>query len=254
MNRKPVSYKQYSAAWNIASFKVGEGTMTVRGSGCGPTSAAMLVSTLTGKEVTPRLAYSNALNRGYMVLNQGLNYYKVRGEYYFDSFFRLYNLDCHILNWINTYGKKNSPNRELVESMLDQGYYFIVLMNKGLWTSSGHFVVLWDHDGSEVKINDPASQRPERNEHANADLFFSQAKYFWAVDARDYNHPKKKEEIEVVRYNTIEEIEHDAAWAVPTVKKLNDLGILTGTGKGFDLSMDMLRILVMNDRSGVYDR
>lgn len=228
--------------------------MTIRGSGCGPTCAAMLVSTLTGKDVTPTLAYSNAINRGYIVLNQGLNYNRVRGDYYFDSFFRLYNLDCHVLNWVNTYGQKHSANRTIVEQMLDQGYYFIVLMNKGLWTASGHFVVLWGRDGNVVKINDPASTKAERNSKADADTFFSQAKYFWAVDARDYNHPKQKEEIEVVRYNTIEEIEHDAAWAVPTVKKLNDLGILTGTGKGFDLSMDMLRILVMNDRSGVYDR
>ena len=226
--------------------------MTIRGSGCGPTSAAMLVSTLTGKEVTPRLAYNNAVNRGYIVLNQGLNYNKVRGEYYFDSFFKLYNIDCHVLNWINTYGQKNSPNRILVEKMLKQGYYFIALMNKGLWTSSGHFVVLWDIDGSEVKINDPASQRAERNEHSNADTFFSQAKYFWAVDARDYNNPK--EETQVVRFNTLEEIEHDAPWALSTVKTLINKGILSGTGSGFDLSMDMLRILVMNDRAGVYDK
>ena len=73
------------------------------------------------------------------------------------------------------------------------GYYAIALMNKGLWTSSGHFVVLWWQDG-KVRINDPASTKDAR---VNGDIqtFRSQAKYYWLVDARAYN----KEEDEVTQ-------------------------------------------------------
>ena len=43
------------------------------------------------------------------------------------------------------------------------------------------------------------------------------------------------------------------AWAQPTVSKLVKLGILKGEGDGvLDLSEDMLRMLVINDRAGVY--
>lgn len=43
------------------------------------------------------------------------------------------------------------------------------------------------------------------------------------------------------------------AWAQPTVSKLVKLGILKGEGDGvLDLSEDMLRMLVINDRAGLY--
>jgi hypothetical protein len=50
-------------------------------------------------------------------------------------------------------------------------------------------------------------------------------------------------------------------WAEQTVKKLISKGILGGSGATdangnpteLDLSLDMVRLLVMNDRAGVYD-
>lgn len=58
------------------------------------------------------------------------------------------------------------------------------------------------------------------------------------------------EEVDELRYDTLEQV---PAWAKATVEKLIANGALTGTGKGFDLSHDMLRILVINDRMGMYD-
>ena len=59
-------------------------------------------------------------------------------------------------------------------------------------------------------------------------------------------------EAEEMRYNTIQEIAAAAPWAVPTIEKLVKKGYLKGDDKGFDLSMDMLRMLVIEDRAGVY--
>ena len=69
--------------------------------------------------------------------------------------------------------------------MLQQGYYLIALMNKGTWTSSGHFILVWWADG-KIRINDPASTKDSR---VNGDPydFRSQVKYYWWVDAREYN-------------------------------------------------------------------
>lgn len=42
-------------------------------------------------------------------------------------------------------------------------------------------------------------------------------------------------------------------WAKPTVDKLVEKGILLGTGLGLNLTYDTLRVLVINDRAGLYD-
>lgn len=69
--------------------------------------------------------------------------------------------------------------------LLQQGYYLIALMNRGTWTSSGHFIVVWWADG-KIHIHDPASTKEAR---VNGDPydFRSQVKYYWWVDARAYN-------------------------------------------------------------------
>lgn len=54
-----------------------------------------------------------------------------------------------------------------------------------------------------------------------------------------------------VRYNTVEQCPD---WAKAAVKKLTDKGYINGTDKGLDLSEDMLRLLVINDRAGVYGK
>lgn len=73
---------------------------------------------------------------------------------------------------------------------------------------------------------------------------------------------KEGEEVEK-RYNSLREISDDlsVAWAATTVEKLIEHDILKGNGlkdeKGnpadLDLSRDMLRILVWNDRAGLYN-
>lgn len=42
-------------------------------------------------------------------------------------------------------------------------------------------------------------------------------------------------------------------WAKPTITKLLNKGILKGDGEGLNLNDDMLRMLVINDRAGIYD-
>lgn len=51
------------------------------------------------------------------------------------------------------------------------------------------------------------------------------------------------------RFNTIDSLPD---WAKPTVQKMIDKGLLNGNGESLDLSLDMLRIFVVNDRAGLY--
>ena len=52
------------------------------------------------------------------------------------------------------------------------------------------------------------------------------------------------------RYQTITDVPD---WARPTVQKLVSSGSIRGNELGLDLSGDMLRLLVINDREGLYD-
>lgn len=62
--------------------------------------------------------------------------------------------------------------------------------------------------------------------------------------------PTFDKEMEEVRYNTVDECPD---WAQETVKKLVNKGYLNGSGEGLDLSHDMVRILVIQDRAGNFD-
>lgn len=175
-NKRPISYLQTDKRWKDKAWN----GMTIGKAGCGPTSAAMLISTLTGKEVTPDITYAWAGEHGHLVKGHGTDYTS-----YFQKQFSEYGLKAEMLNWQNSYGKPDHPNHEKVVEKLKEGYYAIALMNKGLWTTSGHFVVVWWQDG-KVRINDPASTRAERTS-GDIQTFRSQAKYYWLIDAREYN-------------------------------------------------------------------
>lgn len=58
------------------------------------------------------------------------------------------------------------------------------------------------------------------------------------------------EEVDAVRYNSISEVPE---WARPTVQKLVERKILNGDGNGLGLTNDMVRLLVILDRAGVFE-
>ena len=64
---------------------------------------------------------------------------------------------------------------------------------------------------------------------------------------------KKIAEQVYAKYNTVyDSIDEVPEWGKATIKKLVDKGYLKGNGKGLDLSDDLLRVLVINDRAGMY--
>jgi len=148
----------------------------------------MCIATLKDKSVTPKTCCDWSMAHGYKALNQG-TYYS-----YFAPQMAAYGISCHQL-------AKGAYDEAM--SLLKQGYYIIALMGKGLWTSGGHFVLVWWADG-HIRINDPASTAEAR---LNGDIatFKAQAKYFWAVDAREYNQNGKAlpDEVSVKTVKTV---------------------------------------------------
>lgn len=193
MNKKPVSYLQTDPRWKDKDYSAKGESTTIGASGCGPTAAAMLIETLTGEKFTPVDACAWALKRGYKAPHQG-TYYA-----YFKPQFAAFGINCRQLNSSNIYGNQNSKYHAEAFAMLKQGYYLIACMGKGLWTSSGHYIVVWWEDG-KVRINDPASTKTAR---LNGDLatFRKQVKYYWAIDAREHNKEEDdmtKEEVKKI--------------------------------------------------------
>lgn len=240
MNKQPVSYMQTDSRWAREDYSVNGEKTTIGASGCGPTCAAMLIETLTGKTFTPKDACAWALKKGYKAYKQG-TYYS-----YFVPQFKAYGIECKQLNNVSVYKYSSAAVHEKALEMLKEGYYLIACMGKGLWTNSGHYIVVWWEDG-KVRINDPASTRTER---LNGDLatFKKQVKYYWAVDAREYN---KEDEDDMTYYKTLNDVPRDYRDAV---KKAVDKGALKGYSGGvLNVSEDLCRTLTILDRLGKLD-
>ena len=218
MNKKPISFLQTDARWKNKPYRVKGENATIGDSGCGPTAAAMLLSTLTGKNITPEDTCKWSVDHGYKALGNG-TYYA-----YFAPQFAAYGIKCWQLNWVNAYHNPKATSFDETVKYLKQGYYAIALMKKGTWTGGGHFVVLWWADG-KVRINDPASTRDNRV-NGNLATFKNEAAYFWIVDAREYNNSGK-----LVDGSMAEVKPEDVPQAAPGVTAERKA---TGAAKSFD--------------------
>ena len=237
MNKRPVSYLQTDPRWKDLPYQVPGETATIGGSGCGPTAAAMLVETLTGKTFTPVDACRWSVEHGYKAKGQG-TYYG-----YFAPQFAAFGIKCWQLSWTNVYHNPASKVHDQALEYLKQGYYLIALMKKGTWTSGGHFIVVWWADG-KIRINDPASTRDSR---VNGDIntFRNEAAYYWVVDARAYN-----QEDDIVSYDKFKEYMDQyrqelgaaapAPWAAPYISKCIDAGIMSEINGAIDRPGDFL--------------
>lgn len=234
MNKKPVSYLQTDPRWASLPYRVPGEDSTIYDSGCGPTSAAMLIETLTGKRFTPADACKWSVDHGFKAIHQG-TYYG-----YFKPQFADHGIDCGQLSGANIYGNSDSPDHNKAAQLLRDGYYIIALMGKGLWTSSGHYVVVWWEDG-KVHINDPASTKDARLNGDGA-LFRAQVKYYWWVDARRYHIGEDDDEMTQDQFNKLM-AEYQAGqvkrpdstpadWEKDGVEWANRNGILMGDGNG----------------------
>lgn len=227
MNKKPVSYLQTDSRWKSLPYRVTGENSTIGGSGCGPTSAAMLIETLTGKTFTPVDACNWSMAHGYKALNQG-TYYG-----YFVPQFKAQGITCKQLLGSRILNQPNHAIHAQVQQYLKEGYYIIALMGPGLWTNGGHFVVVWDWD-TKVRINDPASTK-EAKLNGDPALFKNQVRNYWLIDAREYN--KEEEEVTydqwkafMTQYRKELSTAPVADYAKDPIKTCIQAGIMSNTG------------------------
>ncbi|BCN29545.1 C39 family peptidase [Anaeromicropila herbilytica] len=128
-----VYYNQGEKPWSTMLY----GTLkTIAKSGCGPTSMAIVISTFTGKEVTPKMTADWSYQNGYLV--QGYNNgvpYAMSSHALVPALAKEYGLSCEGI------AKGNDTADKIVQA-LSEGKLIVVIMGPGHFTSGGHFIVL----------------------------------------------------------------------------------------------------------------
>ena len=249
MNKKPVEYMQTDTRWKRLPYCVPGESATIGGSGCGPTCAAMLIETLTGQTFTPPMACAWSVNHGYKARNQG-TYYS-----YFAPQFKEFGITCKRLNSTNVYGKPDAAVHGEALRLLHEGWYIIACMGKGLWTKSGHYVVVWNATDRYVSINDPASRRTDRL-CGDMAVFRSQVKYYWAVDARSFNNEEDitdmtEKELRALIRDEYDKIQTEmgekpaSSWAEAKLAEAKKAGITDGTRPQANATREQVAMMVM---------
>ena len=272
MNKQPVVYYQTDKRWASVPYALPGETATIGGSGCGPTSMAMVLATWADPKVTPKTECAWALANGGKAFKQG-TYYS-----YFPKAAKRYGLSCTQLNSATLYGNGGSGFHAQVLQFLAQGDLIIACMGPGTWTRGGHFVLLWDVRDGVAYINDPASSAARRTRGSWSD-FKRQVKYYFRVrrPASVSGSDTKEDAMsnleiqamitETVRaevqkakaellaqlpqepvFESIEEIPEDWDKAREAVQAAVDAGALQGTGSGLGLTLTMLRMIVIEYR------
>ena len=172
---RPIRYLQTDARWKKHNYSAPGETRTIGSSGCGVTAAAMVIASLRDKNVTPVVTAEWSMARGYKAKNQG-TYYS-----YFVPQMQAYGISCRRLNTSNLYGQSISDAHTQALLELQKGNWIIACMGKGLWTSSGHYILVYGYENGNVYINDPASVAPVREQNT-WQTFAGQVKYMWAVE------------------------------------------------------------------------
>lgn len=137
-----VYYNQLDERWSHMMYGK---SSTIGAAGCGPTSLAIAVSTLTGKNVDPPAVCAWSVANGHRCEGNG-SYHSLIPEGA-----KHYGLKMEKLG--------RSSAREL-EQHLSSGRLVIAIMAKGHFTSSGHFIVLRGiTENGKVLVADPASYK-----------------------------------------------------------------------------------------------
>ena len=188
---RPVSYLQTDARWKYISYSAKGESTTIGASGCGPTAMSMVLATWADPTVNPQTECAWALAHGYKAPHSG-TYYG-----YFVPAAKRYGLTARQLNGANIYGNSKSAYHDQAKKAIEDGHLVIACMGKGLWTSSGHYVLVYDIKGNTIYINDPASTKLARTQ-GDYSLFRQQVKYYWVIEKPRVSEPKKDPEVEKV--------------------------------------------------------
>lgn len=131
-------YSQVDSRWASHIYtSTNNNSQTIGTSGCGPTSAAMIVSSIKGT-ITPDIMGDLFVQNGYRSANSGTYWSAFRAVA--DEFDIEY---------------KETSSLDTAIELLKNNNYIIASVGNGLFTYGGHFIVLVSVDNNTIKIYDP---------------------------------------------------------------------------------------------------
>ncbi|CDA30829.1 peptidoglycan-binding domain 1 protein [Clostridium sp. CAG:492] len=139
-------YSQADSRWaSVMYSSINDSTQTMKASACGPTSAAMVISSSKGS-ILPTTLASLAVSNGYRTKNSGTawSFYPFIADYF--GFYEYYTTD-KLETALNYLSQKNSDGTSK--------YYIICSCGSGLFTYNGHYIVLTSLDGDTMQVYDP---------------------------------------------------------------------------------------------------
>lgn len=140
-------YNQADSRWaNKLYTSTGNKTQTMASSACGPTSAAMVVSSSKGA-ILPTTMASLFVDNGYRTANNGTAWacWPFVADYFgFDEYYATTS-DSKMLSYLKT-----DKNKDGVSD-----YFVVASCNSGLWTTGGHYIVLVADNDSTITVYDP---------------------------------------------------------------------------------------------------
>lgn len=139
-NASLVYYSQEDPRWESIMFSShGDTSQTIGTSGCGPTSMAMAISTLTGSKTLPPEMCAYAVKNGFRTYNNGIDH-------------------RFIYSAAKSFGLKHETTTEIlrvVDWLEHRCGVVICALGPGHFTGGGHFIVLYDVEvvGDEAFIH-----------------------------------------------------------------------------------------------------
>ena len=131
-------YNQTDSRWrNHMYSSVGDSSQTIGTSGCGPTSAAMIVTATRGA-ITPDQIGDLFVQYGYRSASNGTYW----------SAFRAVADEFNI-------GYTETSDIQRALQLLESNNYVVVSVGNGLFTTGGHFIVLTELNGNTITVYDP---------------------------------------------------------------------------------------------------
>ena len=131
-------YNQTDSRWRYHQYSsIGDSSQTIGTSGCGPTSAAMVVTAIKGT-ITPPEMGDLFVQYGYRSANNGT---------YWSAF-----------RWVADVfdiGYQECSSLDTAVDLVRNNNYVICSVGNGLFTIGGHFIVIVGIEGDTLKIYDP---------------------------------------------------------------------------------------------------
>lgn len=161
---QPVSFMQTDSQWGSEPYSITNNrSQTIATSGCGPTSMAMVLNYYVDSEITPLQTAEYALENNHRTRNQGTSWG------YFEDVAKEYDLEFF----------QTSSSKEALEWMENRDDALIICsMRRGLWTSGGHYILLWNVEDGIAYINDPNSTKKSHIENSYSYMASQCRQYF----------------------------------------------------------------------------